>query len=42
MFSGILDFARSDDQLAIILAHEMAHALLSHGVGVNANLWISL
>ena len=42
MFSGILDFASSDDQLAIVLAHEMAHALLNHGVGVNRNLWISL
>ncbi|KAL8622457.1 hypothetical protein ACOMHN_034122 [Nucella lapillus] len=32
VFTGIIDFAQNDDQLAIIIAHEMAHALLSHGI----------
>ncbi|XP_076440777.1 metalloendopeptidase OMA1, mitochondrial-like [Babylonia areolata] len=32
VFSGIIDFAQNDDQLAIIIAHEMAHALLNHGI----------
>ena len=32
VFTGILNFAQNDDQLAVIVAHEMAHALLNHGV----------
>lgn len=32
VFTGILEFAQNDDQLAIIIAHEMAHALLNHGI----------
>nr|KAG5710267.1 hypothetical protein BaRGS_008983 [Batillaria attramentaria] len=32
VFTGILDFASNDDQLAVVIAHEMAHAILSHGI----------
>lgn len=32
IFSGIIKFANNEDQFAMILAHEMAHALLSHGI----------
>ena len=28
VFKGMLDFCTNDDQLAIVLGHEMAHALL--------------
>jgi metalloendopeptidase OMA1, mitochondrial len=31
VFTGILPVAESDDQLATVLAHEMAHALAHHG-----------
>jgi Zn-dependent protease with chaperone function len=31
VFTGMLNFASSDDELAAILGHEMAHAVLSHG-----------
>ncbi|KAL5020934.1 hypothetical protein ScPMuIL_000089 [Solemya velum] len=31
VFTGLLDFVTNDDQLAVVLGHEMAHALLSHG-----------
>lgn len=30
MFTGLLDFVKNDDELAIILAHEMSHAILQH------------
>ena len=30
VFSGMLDLCTNDDQLAIILSHEMAHAILGH------------
>lgn len=30
IFSGILNLASNDDQLAIVLSHEIAHALLQH------------
>ncbi|CAG5115928.1 unnamed protein product [Candidula unifasciata] len=32
VFDGILEVASTQDQLAIILGHEMAHAVLEHGV----------
>ncbi|GFO03230.1 metalloendopeptidase oma1, mitochondrial [Plakobranchus ocellatus] len=32
VFNGILEIANTQDQLAIILGHEMAHAVLEHGV----------
>ncbi|RUS71473.1 hypothetical protein EGW08_020759, partial [Elysia chlorotica] len=32
VFNGILELANTQDQLAIILGHEMAHAVLEHGV----------
>ena len=32
MFTGLIDLAESDDQLAVIIAHEMSHVLLSHEV----------
>ncbi len=31
LFTGILDICDNDEQLAVIIAHEIAHALLSHG-----------
>lgn len=31
VFTGILNFVETEDQLAVILAHEMSHALLLHG-----------
>ncbi len=31
LFTGILDICDNDEQLVVILDHEMAHALLSHG-----------
>jgi Zn-dependent protease with chaperone function len=30
VFTGLLDFVKNDDELAIILAHEMSHAILQH------------
>lgn len=30
IFTGLLDFVKNDDELAIILAHEMSHAILQH------------
>lgn len=30
IYTGMIDFCESDDELAIILGHEMSHALLSH------------
>ena len=30
VFKGMLDICRNDDQLAIILGHEMSHAILGH------------
>lgn len=32
MFEGMLDIANTQNQLAVVLGHEMAHALLEHGV----------
>ncbi|BFZ16379.1 hypothetical protein BsWGS_19418 [Bradybaena similaris] len=32
VFDGILEIANTQDQLAIILGHEMAHAVLEHGI----------
>ena len=32
VFRGMVDMCLNDDQLAIILSHEMAHAVLNHGV----------
>lgn len=32
VFTGLLKFIQSDDELAIILAHEMSHAILQHAV----------
>ncbi len=31
VFTGLLDVARSDDQLATVLGHEVAHVLADHG-----------
>lgn len=37
--TGIVEQARTDDELAIVIAHEMAHNILHHGVpGVGATL----
>ena len=30
VFTGLLDFVENDDELAIIMAHEMSHAILQH------------
>ena len=30
VFTGLLDFVKNDDELAIILSHEMSHAILQH------------
>lgn len=30
VWTGLLDFVENDDELAIILAHEMSHAILQH------------
>ncbi|XP_059176688.1 metalloendopeptidase OMA1, mitochondrial-like [Physella acuta] len=32
VFDGILQLANTQDQLAVILGHEMAHAVLGHGI----------
>ena len=32
VFTGILDIARSPDELAVLLGHEMAHTILRHQV----------
>ena len=31
VFKGLLDFVKSDDELAAVLGHEMAHVILRHG-----------
>ena len=30
VFTGLLDFVENDDEMAIIMAHEMSHAILQH------------
>ena len=30
IYQGMLDFCQNDDQLAVIIGHEMAHAILGH------------
>ena len=30
LFTGLLDFVQSDDELAVILAHEMSHVRFSY------------
>ena len=32
VYTGILKIAQTKDQLAVVLGHEMAHALLNHAV----------
>ena len=32
MFQGMMDLLDNDDQLTIVLAHEMSHAILEHAV----------
>jgi Zn-dependent protease with chaperone function len=32
VFSGLLKLCETDDELAVILGHEMAHAVMGHGV----------
>lgn len=32
VFLGTLNMVENDDQLAVVLAHEMAHAVLNHSV----------
>lgn len=32
VFTGLLNVARTDDELGIVLGHEIAHALLGHGL----------
>ena len=32
VFKGLMKMAQNDDQLAVVLAHELAHVYLSHGV----------
>lgn len=32
VYSGILKLCKNDDQLGIILSHEISHAILSHGL----------
>lgn len=51
MTTSMLDFVRSDDELAVVLGHEMAHDILGHpatrseegilaGLGINpSNIW---
>lgn len=34
--SGLVEFTRSDDELALVIAHEMAHNLLSHRARLDA------
>ena len=31
VYTGMLDACSNDDQFAIILGHEMSHAILKHG-----------
>lgn len=33
--SGIVEFARTDDELALVIAHEMAHNILGHRLKLN-------
>ena len=35
VFTGLMKNVPNDDQLAVVLGHEMAHALLGHGVSVS-------
>jgi len=35
VFSGLLKLCESDDELAVILGHEMAHAVMGHGVSLH-------
>lgn len=30
VYTGLLDFVKSDDELAMVMAHEMSHAILQH------------
>merc|ERR1712107_660960 len=30
VFSGMLDLCKNDDQLAVVLGHEMAHSVIGH------------
>lgn len=32
MFRGMMDILENDDQVAAVLAHEISHAVLDHGV----------
>lgn len=34
VFSGLFDMITNDDQLAVVIGHEMSHAVLNHGVGI--------
>ena len=34
MFTGLLDLLSSEDELAAVLAHETAHVLARHHVGL--------
>ncbi len=36
VYKGLLDFVKSDDELAAVLAHEMAHVILRHGAEKNS------
>ena len=34
VFTGMLQTCTNDDQLGVILGHEIAHTVLSHGVSI--------
>ena len=34
VFRGMLEFCKNDDQLAVIIGHEMAHAILGHSAEI--------
>lgn len=38
MFRGMMELFDNDDQVAVVLAHEMSHAILEHSVSMKS--WI--
>ena len=32
VFTGLIEFVNNEDQLAMVIGHEMAHALMLHAV----------
>ena len=33
VYTGLMNTVQNEDQLAVVMGHEMAHAILMHGVG---------